>query len=104
MFNFWKVDFGDSLVDLPCRQLEPETLYGKGPQFSYKGHNAEWAKDVKSAGNFRTVNLDDWIIVCPDMPKAFDEAFKFISKLKHYLHYYYFCFKRSAIISAGRCK
>ncbi|GMT00729.1 hypothetical protein PENTCL1PPCAC_22903, partial [Pristionchus entomophagus] len=80
MFNFWKVDFGNSLVDLPCRQLEPETLFGKGPTFSYKGHNAEWAKDVKQAGNFRTVNLNDWIIVCPDMPKAFDEAFKFIKE------------------------
>ena len=50
----------------------------KEPFFVLQGRNAEWANDVRGAGNSRSESLSGWVIVASDMPEGVQAALKFI--------------------------
>ena len=74
----WRMQLGDTIVDVKARQLPPQKMIG-GNNRSYEGQRAEWARHVRQAGNFRSQELVNWILVCPSIPTVIDLAKRFIS-------------------------
>lgn len=73
----WRVSVGRSIVDVMARQLPSQKLIGANGR-SYEGQRAEWARHVRQAGNFRSHDLINWIVVCPGRNDVIELAKRFI--------------------------
>lgn len=51
-------------------------MIGRSPQ-PYVGERAEWAKQVRKARNYRSVELHEWIVICA----GGNEAHRLVNRL-----------------------
>lgn len=66
LLEAWQINLGNDLVNIKARELEPEKLRGKTAEFA--GQNAEWARECKRNGNFKSTSMANWILVSPNNP------------------------------------
>ncbi|PIO69312.1 PAZ domain protein [Teladorsagia circumcincta] len=61
----WGIHLDRRLVSFKSRELYPEKLLGSAPG-GYTGYRAEWAKNVRNNGNFRGIDLRNWVVIAPN--------------------------------------
>ncbi|PAV58564.1 hypothetical protein WR25_15017 [Diploscapter pachys] len=64
LFDNWHFRLSDEIAGMIGRILPPERMLGSR-NFEFTGQKAEWARELKRAGSFRTMHLSSWIIIYP---------------------------------------
>ncbi|CAJ0573599.1 unnamed protein product, partial [Mesorhabditis spiculigera] len=80
-FRHWGFELDEEFIHFPARRLDEELCFGRRPG-GYKGEKAEWARQVKSNGNYRSAAVNHWMVVAPNTQQAITAAQKFIAECK----------------------
>lgn len=60
----WRLNVNDKLIEIKGRVLEPEKIFSGIDKNIYTGGAiADWSKSVRKLPMFKTVSLNNWVLV-----------------------------------------
>lgn len=59
----WNLEFAQSLLTIPSRQLGPETIALGSKKFKYDEATAEWSSQMKNQRLMSPVHINNWIVM-----------------------------------------